>query len=55
MKSNSPRSAIFYKTIGISFFELLRAGNCAMAGFAAVIGSGIAYAPVSDGISIFGI
>jgi geranylgeranylglycerol-phosphate geranylgeranyltransferase len=37
------------------FFELLRAGNCAMAGFAAVIGSGIAYTPVSDEISIFGI
>ena len=37
------------------FFELLRAGNCAMAGFAAVIGSGIAYAQVSDGIPIFGI
>lgn len=35
------------------FFELLRAGNCAMAGFAAVIGSGIAYAPVSVEISIF--
>ena len=39
----------------IGLFELLRAGNCAMAGFAAVIGAGIAYAPVSDGISIFGI
>ncbi|RZN37981.1 MAG: geranylgeranylglycerol-phosphate geranylgeranyltransferase [Methanosarcinales archaeon] len=37
------------------FFELLRAGNCTMAGFAAVIGAGIAYVPVSDEISFYGI
>ena len=38
-----------------SFFELLRAGNCVMAGFAAVIGAGIAYMPVSDEITFYGI
>ncbi|HIE31363.1 MAG TPA: geranylgeranylglycerol-phosphate geranylgeranyltransferase [Methanosarcinales archaeon] len=36
------------------FFELIRVGNCVMAGFAAIIGSGIAYAQVSVEISIFG-
>lgn len=54
MKPDPIRRAVFNKTFGKGFIELLRIWNCVMAGFAAIIGAGIVYGITSGAIPVYG-